>query len=99
MKSPKYYFFSEKGYKLTKTYTSPRTFLGLGKYAAYKDFGEESWKIGYGSVQLNGHALTAKDKATQEEIDNKFFLDLREFSEKLKDYVFVNLILIEEQLF
>ena len=80
MKSPKYYFFSEKGYKLTKTYTSPRTFLGLGKYAAYKDFGEESWKIGYGSKELHGHALTAKDKATQEEIDKQFIEDLKEFS-------------------
>ena len=47
------------------------------------DFGEESWKIGYGSKELHGHALTAKDKATQEEIDKQFFLDLREFSENL----------------
>ena len=74
--SPKYSFFSEKGYKLTKSYTSARTFLGLDTYAAYKDFGEDSWKIGYGSKELNGHALTAKDKATQEQIDNQFFLDL-----------------------
>ena len=71
--SPKYSFFSEKGYKLTKNYTSARTFLGLGKYAAYKDFGEEAWKIGYGSTQLHGHDLTAKDKATQQEIDKQFF--------------------------
>ena len=91
MSSLKYSFFSEKGYKLTKSYTSPRTFLGLGRYAAYRDFGEESWKIGYGSTELNGHALTAKDKATQEDIDKQFYLDLREFSNKLGDYVFVNL--------
>ena len=79
MKSPKYSFFSEKGYKLTKSYTLARTFLGLGKYASYKDFGEESWNIAYGSVELHGHALTAKDKPTKEEIDKQFFLDLKEF--------------------
>ena len=71
MTFPKYSFFSEKGYKLTKSYTTARTFLGLGKYASYKDFGEESWKIGYGSKELHGHALTSKDKATQEEIDKQ----------------------------
>ena len=49
--------------------------------------------------QLHGHALTSKDKATQEEIDKQFFLDLREFSEKLKDYVFVNLNNNRKQLF
>ena len=91
MKFPNYPFFTEKGYILTKSYTTARTFLGLEKYAAYKDFGEESWKIGYGSRELHGHSLTAKDKATQKEIDKQFFIDLREFSNKLKDYVFVNL--------
>ena len=91
MKFPNYPFFTEKGYILTKSYTTARTFLGLEKYAAYKDFGEESWKIGYGSKEIHGHSLTAKDKATQKEIDKQFFIDLREFSNKLKDYVFVNL--------
>ena len=76
MKSPKYSFFSEKGYKLTKSFTTARTFLGLDKYASYKDFGEESWKIGYGIKEIQGHALTSKYKATQKEIDKQFFLDL-----------------------
>ena len=74
MKFPNYPFFTEKGYILTKSYTPARTFLGLGKYAAYKDFGEESWKIGYGSKELDGHALTAKDKTTQKEIDKSLSL-------------------------
>ena len=91
MSSLNYSFFTEKGYKLTKSYTSARTFLGLGRYATYKDFGEESWKIGYGSTELNGHALTAKDRATQKDIDKQFYLDLKEFADKLKNYVFVNL--------
>ena len=84
MSSLNYSFFTEKGYKLTKSYTSARTFLGLGRYASYKDFGEESWKIGYGSTELNGHALTAKDRATQKNIDKQFYLDLKEFADKLK---------------
>ena len=88
---PKYPFFSEKGFKLTKSYTPARTFLGLGRYAAYQDFGEKACKIGYGSLELNGHALNSKDIATQEDIDKQFYLDLKEFSNKLKDYVFVNL--------
>ena len=74
MKSPKYSFFSEKGYILTKSFTPARTFLGLDKYASYKDFGEESWKIGYGSLELNGHALNSKDKATQEDIDKQYVM-------------------------
>jgi len=91
LSSLKYPFFSEKGYKLTKSYTPARTFLGLGNYAAYKEFGEDCWRIGYGSEEINGHTLNAKDKATQEEIDQQFFIDLKYFSNKLKDYVYVNL--------
>ena len=85
---PKYSFFSEKGYKLTKSYTSARTFLGLGRYATYKDFGEDSWKIGYGSLELHGHALTAKDKATQEEIDKQLFFRFKRIFRKIKRLCF-----------
>ena len=91
MLSHNYPFFSEKGYKLTKSHTSARTYVGLDTYASYKDFGESTWKIGYGSEQLNGYYLNSKDKATQEDIDKQFYLDLKEFSNKLKDYVFVKL--------
>ena len=91
MSSHNYPFFSEKGYELTKKYTSSRTYVGLDTYASYKDFGESTWKIGYGSDQLNGHYLNSKDRATQEEIDKQFYYDLKEFSNKLKDYVFVSL--------
>tara|TARA_B100000900_G_scaffold225827_1_gene191675 strand:- start:5725 stop:6441 length:717 start_codon:yes stop_codon:yes gene_type:complete len=87
----KYLFFSEKGYKLTKSYTVARTYLGLGRYATYKDFGEDSWKIGYGSKEINGHFLKANDKATQKEVDKQFYLDLKNFSSKLNNYVFVSL--------
>ena len=45
-------------------------------------------KLDMEAKNLNGHALTAKDKATQKEIDKQFFLDLREFSRKIKRLCF-----------
>ncbi len=91
MSSHKYLLFTEKGYKLTKKYTIPRTYLGMGKYAAYKDFGEDLWKIGYGSEVINEHYLNANDRASQEEIDKQFYIDLKNFSKKAENYIFVNL--------
>ena len=91
MSSHRYSLFTEKGYKLTKKYTIPRTYLGMGKYAAYKDFGEDLWKIGYGSEVINEHYLNANDKASQEEIDKQFYIDLKNFSKKAENYIFVNL--------
>ena len=91
MSSHRYSLFTEKGYKLTKKYTIPRTYLGMGKYAAYKDFGEDLWKIGYGSEVINEHYLNADDRASQEEIDKQFYIDLKNFSKKAENYIFVNL--------
>ena len=91
MSSHRYSLFTEKGYKLTKKYTIPRTYLGMGKYAAYKDFGEDLWKIGYGSEVINEHYLNANDRASQEEIDKQFYIDLKNFSKKAENYIFVNL--------
>jgi len=91
LSSHRYSLFTEKGYKLTKKYTIPRTYLGMGKYAAYKDFGEDLWKIGYGSEVINEHYLNANDRASQEEIDKQFYIDLKNFSKKAENYIFVNL--------
>lgn len=63
----------------------------MGKYAAYKDFGEDLWKIGYGSEVINEHYLNADDRASQEEIDKQFYIDLKNFSKKAENYIFVNL--------
>ena len=91
MSSHKYSLFTEKGYQLTKKYTIPKTYLGLGWYAAYKNFGESNWKIGYGSEIINDHTLSATDKASQEEIDKQFYKDLKFFSKEAEKYIFVNL--------
>ena len=82
MSSHKYSLFTEKGYQLTKKYTVPRTYLGMGRYAAYKDFGESIWKIGYGSETIDDHYLDANDKASQEDIDKQFYNDLKCFSKE-----------------
>ena len=82
MSSHKYSLFTEKGYQLTKKYTVPRTYLGMGRYAAYKDFGESTWKIGYDSETIDNHYLDANDNASQEDIDTQFYEDLIEFSQE-----------------
>ena len=87
----KYSLFTEKGYQLTKKYTVPRTYLGMGRYAAYKDFGESTWKIGFGSETIDNHYLDSKDKASQEEIDKQFYEDLKAFAKEAEKYIFVNL--------
>ena len=91
MSSHKYKLFTEKGYQLTEKYTVPRISLGMGRYAAYKNFGEDSWKIGYGSETIDDHYLNAEDKASQEDIDKQFYKDLKVFSKEAEKYIFVNL--------
>ncbi len=87
----KYPFFTDKGFELIKRTTSPRTDIGMGRYASYKDYGDMVWYIGYGSTTINGRALLASDKATKEEIEKEFEKDLKEFSNLVKEYVFVPL--------
>ena len=91
MSSHKYSLFTEKGYQLTKKYTIPKTYLGMDRYAAYKDFGESDWRIGYGSKTIDDHYLDANDRATQSDIDKQFHIDLKIFSKEAEKYIFVNL--------
>ena len=84
-------FFTEKGFNLVKTYTIPRTSIGLDNYASYKDYDDSYWRIGYGSKEINDHLLNSKDRATKKEIDKQFYIDLQKFAENLNNYVFVSL--------
>ena len=86
-----YPFLTQKGVDLIKSYTSARTSIGMGRYAAYKDYGEDIWRIGYGSKKLNKRWLSATDKATEEEIEVQLEKDLKEFSTLVSQYVFINL--------
>ena len=64
-------FLSRKGINLIKRYQAPRIDLGMGRYAAYKDYGEDIWRIGYGSKKLGKRWLCADDKATEDEINEQ----------------------------
>jgi GH24 family phage-related lysozyme (muramidase) len=88
---PVYPFLTDKGIQLIKRYTEPRTAIGLGRYASYKDYGEEHWRIGYGSKKLGKKWVGYFEKATQEQIDKQLVEDLKEFSKLIEQYVFVPL--------
>ena len=82
---------TRKGINLKKTHSMPRTNIGMGRYASYKEYGEDIWRIGYGSKKLGKRWLSATDKATEEEIDIQLEEDLKELSDLVAKYVFVPL--------
>ena len=84
-------FLTRKGINLIKTHSLPRTHIGLGSYASYKDYVESIWRIGYGSKKLGKRWLNSADKATKEEIDLQLEEDLKEFSDLVSQYVLVPL--------
>ena len=84
-------FLTRKGINLIKAHSLPRTHIGMGRYASYKDYGEDIWRIGYGSKQLGKRWLSSTDKATREEIDSQLEEDLKEFSDLVSHYVFAPL--------
>jgi len=84
-------FLTSKGIGLIKSYSPARTYVGMGRYAAYKDYGEDIWRIGYGSKKLGKRWLGANDIATEEEIDQQLIEELKEFSDLVSKYVFVPL--------
>ena len=84
-------FLTRKGINLIKSHSVPRTCIGMGRYASYKDYGESIWRIGYGSKKLGKRWLNSIDKATKEEIDLQLEEDLKEFSDLVANYVLVPL--------
>ena len=86
-----YPFLTRKGINLIKRYSPARTCIGMGRYAAYKDYGEDIWRIGYGSKKLKKRWLGPNDKATEEEINYQLEEDLKEFSNLVSKYVYVPL--------
>ena len=84
-------FLNEKGIELIKRFNPARTSLGMGRYAPYKDYGEDLWRIGYGSKKLGKSYLRPDDIATEEEIDIQLEEDLKIFSDLVSQYVFVPL--------
>lgn len=86
-----YPFLTEKGIQIIKRYSTPRTYIGMGRYSSYKEYGEDFWRIGYGSKRLGKRTVGGFDKANQEQIDKQLTEDLKEFSLIVAQYVFVSL--------
>lgn len=86
-----YSFLTERGCEIIKKYTTPRTYLGMGRYASYKEYGEDIWRIGYGSKKLGKRWIGANEKASQKEVDEQLLEDLKEFSSLVAQYVLVPL--------
>ena len=84
-------FLTRKGINLIKTHSMPRTHIGMGRYASYREYGEDIWRIGYESKKLGKRWLSATDKAIEEEIDIQLEEDLKELSDLVAKYVFVPL--------
>jgi GH24 family phage-related lysozyme (muramidase) len=84
-------FLTRKGIDLIKLYTPARISIGLNRYGSYKDYGEEIWRIGYGSKKLGKSYVSAYDKASLEQINTQLENDLKEFSDLVSKYIFIPL--------
>lgn len=84
-------FLSQRGIDLIKTYTEPRIDISMGRFGAYRDHGESTWRIGYGSKKLGKRVVNGHDRITREEAEAQLVEDLKEFSNEVSQYVFVRL--------
>lgn len=87
----KHPFLTERGIELIRRYTAPRTDIGMGRFTSYKDYGEDIWRIGYGSKKLGKRWVGWTEKATRKQIEEQLVEDLKEFSDLVAQYVFVPL--------
>jgi len=86
-----YPFLTQRGVELIKRYTEPRIFLDVNRYASYRDYGESTWRIGYGSKRIGKHIVGRSETATTAEIEKQLIEDLKDFSKVVNSYVFVPL--------
>ena len=77
--------------RLIKTYTTARTHLGFGQYASYRDRGEFTWRIGYGSTRLGKRFVQGNDKATELEITAQLIEDLKKLTDLVVPCVYMPL--------
>ena len=84
-------FLTQRGINLIKAYTQPRTNIGMGRFGAYKEYGESIWRVGYGSSKLGERPVSGNDRITQEEAYEQLVGDLKEFSQEVALYVYVGL--------
>lgn len=60
-------------------------------FTSYKVYGEEIYRIGYGSKRLGKRWINCHEKATRAEIEKQLIEDLKEFSKEVEQYVYVPL--------
>ena len=86
-----YPFLTDIGIELIKLHDTPRTYIGMGRFASYKDYGEANWRIGYDSLKLGKRRVAYNEKAERAEIEKQLVEDLKEFSKEISQYVYVPL--------
>ena len=84
-------FLNVETVNLVKQYTPARTHLGFGRFAAYKDYGEFIWRIGYGSTKMGKRFVHAGDKASEAQILEQLVVDLKEFTDQVIQYIYMPL--------
>ena len=82
---------TELGIRIIKKYTTPRTYIGMGRFASYKDYGESTWRIGYGTKLIGERPVAHNEKLSEKEVNSLFIEDLKRFSDEVSNYVFVPL--------
>lgn len=91
VKDTKYPFLTAAGIELIKRYSTPRTLVGPGRYMSYKEYGEDIWRVGYGSTKIGRRWVNRYEVITQNQIDDQLIEDLKEFSNEVAQYVYVPL--------
>ena len=71
----------------------------MGRYGSYKEYGEDIWRIGWGSQKLGKHWVNLRETATYAQIEKQLIEDLKEFSNQVAEYVFVPLNQIGRPLY
>lgn len=82
-------FLNEEAVNLIKRFTPARTFLGLGRFAAYRDRGDYIWRIGYGSTKMGKRYVHGGDKASEAQVLEQFLIDLKEFTDQVVPCVYM----------
>lgn|GEM_PF-888173 len=86
-----YPLLTQKGIDIIKHYSEPRTATGSGLYASYREYGEDIWRIGYGSKRIGRYLVGSKDTATRDQIEKQLIEDLKQFSRAIEAYIYVPL--------
>jgi GH24 family phage-related lysozyme (muramidase) len=81
-------YANDYAYDLIKYYAVARTLTGSGLYASYKAHGESIWKIGFDSTEIRSKVISARTKATYEEVNEQLKLDLKKLSYKIANLIF-----------